>query len=146
MQRIYDIEDIGMLHNQGEYNATDLDLIAIARVLNDDMLMYDALRWPCMLTSKAAYKASDDATEVVDNPCRAFMSPLDLAAIRKQVRRWLTAHGTTLTALKRDYNNMDYISLYALGLRTITYYKVPEILADLIARTGKYEQRELMEP
>ena len=145
MQRIYDIEDVGMLHNQGEYNAAHFDLLAVARVLNDERLMYSALRGPAMLTIKATNKATSDAAKAVTNPNQFSMAPLDLAAIRKQALHWLIAHGTTLTALKQDYDNATYTSRYTLGLRTLTYYKVPEILADLIARTGEYEQRELME-
>ena len=145
MQRIYDIEDIGMLHNQGEYNATHFDLLAVARVLNSERLMYSALRGPAMLTTKAANKATSDATEAVDNPDYYSMSPLSLAGIRWQVRKWLTAHGTTLTALKRDYDSRDYTNRYAQGPRTVTYYVVPDILADLIERTGNYATRDLME-
>ena len=104
-----------------------------------------ALRGPAMLTIDAADAAFEDAANEVGDPAKAFMSHTYLAGIRKQVSAWLKEHGTTLTALKRDYNNATYTSRYTLGLRTLTYYKVPEILADLIARTGKYEQRDLME-
>ena len=145
MQRIYDIEDVGMLHNEGEYNAAHFDLLAVARVLNDERLMYSALRGPAMLTIKATNKATSDATEAVANPNQFSMSPLDLAAIRWQVRKWLTAHGTTLTAIKIDYDSATYTNRYEQGPRIVTYYDVPAILADLIERTGNYATREHLE-
>ena len=145
MQRIKNMSEIAKVYRDGEYNASDFTLLTIADVLHSRHMMCVALRGPAMLTIDAADAAFEDAANEVDDPAKPFMPREYRTGIHKQVRAWLKAHGTTLTAIKRDYNNATYTSRYALGLRTLTYYKVPEILADLIARTGDYEQRELME-
>lgn len=145
MERINDIEDVAALNWLGEYNSTDLTLLTIARVLNTQRLICDALLGPAMLTAESMEAAVEEATSKVPDPSRPFTAPSYLEAIRRQAAEWLKDHGTTLTTLKRDYNNATYRNHYMLGMRTITYYKVPHILADLIARTGNYEQRDLME-
>lgn len=145
MERISNVESIASPHYDGYYNTTDFTTLAIAQVLNSSRLMFRALNRTAMLTPEAAHEAFDDATTKVANPHQYSMAPQDLTAIRKQARDWLKDHGTTLTAIKRDYNSAAYTACYMLGLRTIVEYEVPEILADLIARTGKYATRELME-
>ena len=146
MERISNIESIASPHYDGYYNTTDFTTLAIAIVLNSSRLMFRALNRTAMLTPEAARKAFDDATTKVANPYRYSMAPRDLTAIRKQARDWLKEHGTTLTALKSDYyDNEPYKACYSIGLRTIVEYEVPDILADLIARSGKYEQRDLMD-
>jgi len=145
MEHISNIDSIASPHYDGYYNTTDFTTLAIAQVLNSERLMFRALSGPAMLTPEAARKAIDDATTEVASPSRPFMTPLDLAAIRKQVRCWLTAHGKTLAALKTYYDTPAYSACYMLGQRAILDYNVPDILADLIARTGNYTTRELME-
>ena len=146
MKHIQNMNEIAKVYRDGEYSASDFTLLTIADVLHSKRMMWDALRGPAMLTIDAADAAVEDAAGEVGDPAKAFMSHAYRTEIRKQALHWLIAHGTTLTALKRDYNNATYTNRYALGLRTLTYYKVPEILADLIARTGNYDVRELMEP
>ena len=145
MEHISNIDSIASPHYDGYYNTTDFTTLAIAQVLNSSRLMFRALNRTAMLTPEAARKAFDDATEAVAKPGRPFMAPRDLTAIRKQVSDWLKEHGKTLAALKTYYDTPAYSACYMLGQRAILDYNVPDILADLIARTGNYTTRELME-
>ena len=145
MKRIKNRSEIAKVYRDGEYPATDLTLTTIAEVLHNKRMVWDALRGSAMLTIDDADTAVEDEVCKVDNPAKPYMPSEYRTGIHKQVKAWLKEHGTTLTALKQDYNNATYTNRYALGLRTLTYYKVPEILADLIARTGEYEQHDLME-
>ena len=145
MERIYNMYELAKVYRSGECKATDFTLLTIAEVLHNKRMMWEVLRGSAMLAIDAANAAVEEAVSKVDNPAKAYMPREYRTGIYKQVRAWLKEHGTTLTALKSDYNNATYANCYALGLRTVTYYKVPEILADLIARTSDYAQRDIIE-